>query len=55
MIEWYFGSSLPLIARVVENVDSSLLDQSSWKCGVPAWPGIWWPSANLWLKAENDS
>ncbi len=54
MIQWYFGSPLPSVARVAENVDVSLLALPAWDCGVPVWPGIWRPAPNLWLRSEND-
>jgi len=45
MIEWYFGSLPPSVARVVENVDASLLELPAGDCGVLVWPGIWRPAA----------
>jgi hypothetical protein len=54
MVEWYFGVPLAPASRVVENVDVSLLDLADWECGVPVWPGIWRPAANLWLRSVND-
>jgi hypothetical protein len=54
MVEWYFGSPLPSVARVLEHVDLSLLDLPAWNCGVPVWPGIWRPAANLWLRDRSD-
>jgi len=54
MLEWYFGPPLPSVAGVVENVNVSVLVLPACDCGVPVWPGIWRPGANLWLRSKND-